>query len=126
MMDRVSNVVVGLDGQGGSGVFAGYAQWERWAAERSRPAPKEAAAPRRNAAPDRKRLSYSESREWESMEERILEAEQSVLAAQAAVQDAGARRDPRRLVEASQALEESQAEVDRLYARWAELEARRQ
>lgn len=30
MLDRVSSVVLGLDGEGSSGVFADYSQWEAW------------------------------------------------------------------------------------------------
>ena len=30
MLDRVSTVVLGLDGQGSAGAFADYAQWEVW------------------------------------------------------------------------------------------------
>ena len=33
MLDRVSNVVLGLDGLGGIGRFADYSQWEIWQAE---------------------------------------------------------------------------------------------
>jgi ATP-binding cassette subfamily F protein uup len=35
MLDRVSTVVLGLDGQGGAGVFADYSQWEAWMEERA-------------------------------------------------------------------------------------------
>ena len=38
MLDRVSTVVLGLDGQGGVGLFADYLQWERWLDERERQA----------------------------------------------------------------------------------------
>ena len=34
MLDRVSNIVLGLDGQGGAESFADYSQWELWQAER--------------------------------------------------------------------------------------------
>src|ERR1700733_11502784 len=34
MLDRVSSVVLGLDGQGGAESFADYSQWESWQAER--------------------------------------------------------------------------------------------
>src|SRR2546430_70610 len=34
MLDRVSNIVLGLDGQGGAESFADYSQWESWQAER--------------------------------------------------------------------------------------------
>ena len=30
MLDRVSNVVLGLDGRGNAAKFADYAQWEEW------------------------------------------------------------------------------------------------
>ena len=34
MLDRVSTIVLGLDGQGGAESFADYSQWESWQAER--------------------------------------------------------------------------------------------
>ena len=34
MLDRISNVVLGLDGMGGAERFADYLQWEAWLAER--------------------------------------------------------------------------------------------
>ena len=34
MLDRVSTIVLGLDGQGGAERFADYSQWETWQAER--------------------------------------------------------------------------------------------
>ncbi len=38
MLDRVSTIVLGLDGQGSAESFADYSQWESWQAERKRPA----------------------------------------------------------------------------------------
>ena len=35
MLDRVSTVVLGLDGNGGAESFADYAQWEAWQSERA-------------------------------------------------------------------------------------------
>ena len=40
LLDRVSTVVLGLDGQGEAESFADYAQWESWQAERMRSAKK--------------------------------------------------------------------------------------
>src|SRR2546428_5309420 len=34
MLDRVSSIVLGLDGQGGAERFADYSQWELWQGER--------------------------------------------------------------------------------------------
>ena len=36
MLDRVSTIVLGLDGQGGADSFADYSQWEAWQAERTK------------------------------------------------------------------------------------------
>ncbi len=56
------------------------------------------------------------------MEERILEAEQELAAWQREVQAVAS--DPKRLPEAYQKLQEAQARVEALYARWAELETK--
>ena len=56
------------------------------------------------------------------MERMILEAEERLAAAQAAVEDPVVATDPKALQERCEALETARQEVERLYARWAELE----
>jgi hypothetical protein len=56
------------------------------------------------------------------MEEKILEAERELAAWQGEVQTFAS--DPKRLPEAYQKLQEAQARVEALYARWAEMETR--
>jgi ATP-binding cassette subfamily F protein uup len=70
----------------------------------------------------KKKLSYKEARELEGMEQRIAEAEQEVDDRQAALQDSAIASDGARLHSASLELDEARKIVDRLYARWAELE----
>ena len=128
LLDRVCTDVLGLDGQGGSKVFADYSQWA--AAQRDLGAAKKPAASATKAArPPReksRRLSYKEQREWEEMEGRILAAEEAAAARQQEVEAAGGRADHVRLQESCKALEAAQAEVERLYARWQELETKQQ
>jgi ABC transport system ATP-binding/permease protein len=123
LLDRVSTVVIGLDGAGGAGVFADYSQWEAW---RDEPVAESTVAKDRRepvpAAGPPKKLSYIEQREWDSMEERILEAEQEVAVWQHEVQEFAS--DPQRLMEAYPKLQDAQAQVEALYARWAEMEAK--
>ena len=71
-----------------------------------------------------KRRGYLEQREWEGMEAAILEAESAVAACRQAAEDPAIASDPAALQARYAALDAAQAEVDRLYARWAELEAR--
>ena len=123
MLERVSTMVVALDGAGGTATFADYAQWE--AALRTATPPRKAAdrAPQRARVPS-KRLGYLEQREWEGMEDAILAAERVMQLAQEGAEDPAIASDPVALQERYAALEAARAEVERLYARWAELEAK--
>ena len=130
MLDRVSTVVLGLNGQGGADVFADYSQWEIWQAESRRqakadakPASRTAAqAPATASAPAKKKLSYLEAREYATIEERIAEADALVDAKRAQLEDPAIASDGPRLVAAHEEAEAAQKARDALYARWAELE----
>jgi ATP-binding cassette subfamily F protein uup len=126
MLDRVSTVVLGLDGRGHAERFADYSQWEAWLStleERRREAePAPAAVPR--PRPRNTKLAYLEQREFDGIEARIAEAEQALEAARTALNDAALRGDGRRLTELSQDIELLQRSIEGLYARWAELEGR--
>ncbi len=125
MLERVSTAILALDGEGGAETFADYAQWEAARASRV-PASRDVSAPApARERPRAKRLSYLEQREWEGMERAILAAETSVEACQRAAEDPSIASDPVALEASYAALEAARAEVDRLYARWAELEAKR-
>ena len=124
MLERVSSVILALDGEGGAETFADYAQWEATRAADA-PAPRETtpSAPPR-PRPRIKRLGYLEQREWDGMEQAILDAEAAVEACRRAAEDPGIASDPEALQTRYAALEAARAHVDRLYARWADLEAK--
>jgi ATP-binding cassette subfamily F protein uup len=126
MLERVSTMIVALDGWGDTATFADYAQWEA-ARAAGEPASRKALEPRvaKSSRPRTKRLSYLEQREWDGMEQAILDAEQAVEVCQREVDDPAIVSDPTALQQRYAALEAARADVDRLYARWAELEARR-
>src|SRR6266404_39025 len=125
MLERVSTIILALDGRGGTATFADYSQWEsaRAAAE---PEPRQAPAERAAESPRQrpKRLGYREQREWDGMEQAILDAERAVEACQHDVDDPAIASDPTALQQRYAALEAARTDVDRLYARWAELEAK--
>ncbi len=127
LLDRVSTVVLGLDGKGGAERFADYTQWEQWLEENreSKPKPAAAATPAPAAAGARKKLSYLEAREYEGIEQKLAEAEAALKAAQEALSDPRIVSDGPALERATAELDRAQAEVDRLFARWAELEEKR-
>jgi ATP-binding cassette subfamily F protein uup len=132
MLDRVSTVVLGLDGLGGAERFADYQQWEQWQKSRKSAEKTEAAALSARvlsgaagvarATLTKKKLSYQEARELETIEERIADAEKTVQEKHDALLDPTIMSDGTRLHALSTELEVAQQAIDELYSRWAELE----
>ena len=131
MLDRVSTVVLGLDGRGGAERFADYSQWEEWQQStkpQHAPPPRAAtlqpakATEAQRSTSAKKKLSYTETRELASIEENIAAAEEDLERKRIAMEDPAIMSDGPRLHAASLELEQAQQEVERLYTRWAELE----
>jgi ATP-binding cassette subfamily F protein uup len=122
LLDRVSTLILALDGTGHGVFFADYAQWE---AERQSDVPEPrfpTPKPSRRDSHRRPRLSSFEKQEWEQMEQKILAAEEVLAACQRALDDPAVASDPIVVQERYEALEAARAAVETLYARWAELE----
>jgi ATP-binding cassette subfamily F protein uup len=126
LLDRVSNRILGLDGSGGATHYADYAQWEADLGSRKtiKPAVSKPADRPAPAAQPRKKLAYIEQREWDAMEERILEAESRLKEAKDLLHSPEVVSDPKRLDQVYREMTAAQTEVDTLYTRWAELEAK--
>ena len=135
MLDRVSTVVLGFNGMGEAERFADYSQWDVWQGSRqSKGKPKVVsrsqssrvlAVETKSAAVTKKKLSYVEAREFATIEERIGKAEQELLAKRAALEDPAIVSDRLGFRDTYAQFEEAQKAVDRLYARWAELEEKK-
>lgn len=125
LTDRLCTEVIGLDGRGRATGYASVGQWLA-AYERANELPKPARAepPAGRPSPKVKKLSFKEQQEWDGMEAAVLAAESDLAAKQAAVEQA-ATAGHAVLADACRAMEAAQREVERLFARWAELEAKR-
>jgi len=128
MLDRVSTIVLGLDGDGNAETFADYSQWEARQAERKQKTPTRvsshatASAGTFSTKEKSKKLSYLEAREYSGIEQRIAKAEQALAAKRAQLEDPAISSDGPRLLSAHAEMEAAQRHLDSLYARWAELE----
>ena len=137
LLDRVSTVVLGLDGEGAAGRFADYSQWDVWQSQRKSRRPKAGsvidatgdpqAPPVRAGIPGapwttKKKLSYLDAREYETIEQRIAAAEKTVETRRASLEDPAVMRDAVLMEQAYRDFQTAQRAVDSLYARWAELE----
>jgi ATP-binding cassette subfamily F protein uup len=130
MLDRVSTVVLGLDGLGHAETFADYGQWEQWQREQgsansdgssaeatATPVKGVAAAPNTG----KKKLSYLEAREYASIEDKVEAAEERLNAARDMLDDPDVATNAEALTAALHEMEQAQAVADDLYERWAEL-----
>jgi ATP-binding cassette subfamily F protein uup len=132
LLDRVSTVVLGLDGMGQAERFADYSQWEEWQSAqktakktsglKDEPRPKAAGNGSRTPAVPKKKLSYQESKELAGIEGRITEAELELQIRHKALEDPEVMSDHVRLQNVLAEMAKAQKIVDALYARWAELE----
>jgi ATP-binding cassette subfamily F protein uup len=121
--------------EGRVSAFTGLAQWEAWHAGQRTPASPAARAgagagdaPVRDgpeAAPARKKLSYNDQRDWGTIEARITEAEARLAALETECARPEVVVDGPRLVALGAEMAAARTEIDRLYERWAELEALR-
>jgi ATP-binding cassette subfamily F protein uup len=128
-LDKVATRIVAVEGDGT--VVSWPGNFTTYRTLRSRAgATLEAPEPRRNPAapvpaspgPGRpKRLGYQAQRELEGMEATIEAAEARRAEAEAELLRPEVYSDGRRVADAQAALASATAEVDRLYARWAEL-----
>ncbi len=124
MLDRVSTVVLGLDGRGNAETFADYSQWEEWQERGSRgevQGSSEPARPVQEKSGGKKKLSYLEAREYASIEEKVEAAEKRLNAARDVLDDPSVATNAEALTAALHEMELAQGEADELYARWAEL-----
>jgi ABC transport system ATP-binding/permease protein len=123
-LDKVATGILAFEGDGRVTFYEGnYQQYlER------RPKPAAAAAVEKKAPPapkpPTKKFGYKEQRELQGMEPSIEQAEARVAGLQAALNDPATYRE--RAADVAQMvkdLDAARAEVERLYARWQELEA---
>jgi ATP-binding cassette subfamily F protein uup len=112
--------------RGRTSMFADLFQWQRWHAEQLEKA--RAPEPSKKLAPAAvsgkpKKLSYKEQRDWDTLEQRILEAESELAQLEERAGKPEVASDASRSLELHAAHEQKRSEIDALYARWAELEA---
>ena len=152
LLDRVSTIVLGLDGRGGAERFADYSQWDAWqrkhsssrGTELSKGSSKGSSKGPGGSRPQgsngrsnvnaqavaatatKRKLSYQEEREFANIEDNLVQAEAELSAARAELADPELASDVQRLMEACKRMEEAQNKVEQLYARWAELSEKKE
>lgn len=130
LLSRVCDQYIGLKGAGAWARYGDYEQWERELGQQfgDSEKPKKETAPTK-AAPEaapptkRKKLSYKDQREYDGMEERILEEEARLEEYQAEMADPANAANSALLAELYEKTAVQQKKVETMYERWSELEA---
>jgi len=113
------------DEQGRVSAFADLAQWEAWRRGQTPARERRAAATVSSSEPARRKLSYKDQRDLETIEQRITAAEAHLAALHEACEHPDTVSDGPRLLALHDEIAAGRADVDALYARWAELESLR-
>ena len=124
LLDRVATRILALDERGHGREFADLEQWQE---ARRAPRASSTTATATTAAPKKtgKKLSYQEQRELDSMEAAIGDSEAEVERLRLEADDPAVQSDAGEVHRRYAALAEAEKRGEALYARWAELEAKR-
>lgn len=129
-LSQVANVILafGTNPKGEKVIvsFAELEQWEAW--HENQPTLKqekaaEKSVPVKSESGKKKKLSYKDQREYDGMEAAIKAAETRLEELVEVSNDPAHASNARKLAELAAEMEKARQEVDRLYARWAELES---
>jgi ATP-binding cassette subfamily F protein uup len=128
LLDRVSDEILALDGQGGARFFADLSQWE----DAQEPAdttvirePVRAARASVETSKTKSGLSMKELKELKNIEASIRAAESRAKDARRALEDPAIAANAAELSSRQQTVAEIEREIETLMARWETLESRR-
>jgi ATP-binding cassette subfamily F protein uup len=123
-LDTVTTKILGFNGNGACVMYEDFEQWLR---DRNRPAavPVKKVAPREQPTKrGEAKITYAERLELAAMEEKIGEAEEELEKYRRNLEDPAIMNNAEELARWCGLLQPAQEKVDRLYARWEELESR--
>ncbi|MBL7180542.1 MAG: ABC-F family ATP-binding cassette domain-containing protein [Desulfobacterales bacterium] len=123
LMERLCDLLLYLDGDGGAEYFADYDQWLQYKKDRL---PATSQSGETSQSPPNKKprkLAYEERKELNRIEKQIEKAEGIADNLQRQLHDPGIMCDADRLAQRYAEHQEAQKKVEQLYERWEELEA---
>ncbi len=129
LLDSVCDQVIGFDGRGGVAFYADYVQWlaDLKRQQQSEDTVLKEAAERVVKTTPKKagKLSYMDQREYDQIEEKIMEMEGEQERLQALMDSPETAADPKHLESVWAELQQAKEQVEKLYERWDELEEKK-
>ena len=133
LLERVCGRILGFDGHGKTEFFSDYQQWLNWLKQQAGKG-KENRGKRDSGGKEKpefrkdkkskktKKLSYMEQREYDAIEDKILDKEKRLEELQLLLADPQIIADHTKVSQYWQEQQELEREVEQLYSRWEELE----
>lgn len=132
LLDSVCDQVLGFDGSGGVTFYADYEQWLADLKKRQKGKPDsikvsgdEVKSKKGKKQQKAGKLSYIDQREYDQIEEKIMEEEEEQERLQALMDAPQTAADPQQLESVWADLQQARQEVEKLYERWDELEEKK-
>jgi ATP-binding cassette subfamily F protein uup len=131
-MDQVATELLAFDGHGGIEKFADYFQWEEWRKTRAETGQIKTSGAKKDSnakvvegkSVAKKKLTYKDQLELDSMEATIMEAEGVLEKLQREIQDPQLASQFSKLTELTTLIGKQQEKIEVLYKRWDELNQR--
>jgi len=123
LMERLCDLLLYLDGDGGAEYFADYDQWLQYKKDRLSAAPQSGATSQSLPKKKPHKMAYEERKELNRIERQIEKAEGIADNLQRQLHDPDITCDAHRLAEIYAKHQEAKMKVEQLYQRWEELES---
>ena len=122
-LDTVTTKILGFTG---NGTCVMYEDFDQWLQDQNRPAaaPVKKAVTREQPKQNEPKITYGERLELAAIEEKIREAEEELEKCRQCLENPAIMNNAEELARWCKELQPAQEKVDRLYARWEELESR--
>lgn len=120
MLDRICNTLIAFGNPDQNELFADYSQWER--SFKNTIAQQKSKEKKIEATSVKSKLSYTEKKELEQIEGKILKLEQEIQQLNSNLEDPKISQDPARLQELCTQVAIAENKIEQFYIRWEELD----
>jgi len=123
-LDNVTTKILGFNGRGGTAMYEDFAQWLQDQDRQSEPVKKKTVGREKPLKQNEAKITYGERLELAAIEEKILEAEEKLEQCRQQLENPAVISNAEELARWCALLQPAQEKVDKLYARWEDLESR--
>ena len=123
-LDNVTTKILGFNGSGGSALYEDVDQWLQDQNRQAAPVKKKTASRERPQKQTEAKITYGERLELATIEEKILAAEEELEQCRKQLENPAVISNAAELVKWCSLLQPAQKKVEKLYARWEDLESR--